>query len=67
MVLVVPVWISALGALWAGASRSSSDTGTLYVNLGVLGISIASVLMLQHRRIAALERRLESSGSQLTQ
>jgi hypothetical protein len=34
--------------------------GTVYVGLGGLGVSIANVLMLQHRRIAELERKLES-------
>ena len=57
---VVPVWVFALGALWLGTSRSGSDIGTLYVGLGALGVCIANVLMLQHRRIAALERTLES-------
>lgn len=56
---VVPVWVFALGALWLGTSRSGSDIGTLYVGLGALGVCIANVLMLQHRRIAALERKLE--------
>ena len=59
-IFVVPVWLFALGALWVGTSRSGSDIGTLYVGLGALGVCIANVLMLLHRRIAALERRLES-------
>lgn len=58
VVFVVPVWVLALGALWVGASRSGSDLGSLYVGLGALGVCVANVLMLQHRRIAALERRL---------
>ena len=57
-IFVVPVWIVALAGLWAGVSRGASDLGTLYVGLGVLGVCIANVLMLQHRRIAELERRL---------
>jgi hypothetical protein len=59
-IFVVPVWIFALGAVWVGISRNGSDIGTLYVGLGALGICIANVLMLQHRRIAELERRLQS-------
>lgn len=63
---VVPVWVFALGALWLGTSRSGGDIGTLYVGLGALGVCIANVLMLQHRRIAALERKIESlPGSSL--
>jgi hypothetical protein len=50
VIFVVPVWIFALGALWAGVARSGSDVGTLYVGLGGLGVCIANVLMLQHRR-----------------
>jgi hypothetical protein len=60
-IFVVPVWVFALAALWLGISRNGSDMGTLYVGLGVLGVSIANVLMLQHRRIAELERRLSVS------
>ena len=58
-VFVVPVWIFALGALWVGATRSGSDFGSLYFGLAALGISVANVLMLLHRRIAELERRLD--------
>jgi len=57
-VFVVPVWIFSLAALWMGASRGGSDIATLYVGLGVLGVCVANVLMLQHRRIAELERKL---------
>jgi hypothetical protein len=57
---VVPVWIFALSSLWLGVSRGGSDIGTLYVGLGALGVCIANVLMLQHRRITELERRLAS-------
>lgn len=60
-IFVVPVWIFALGALWVGVSRGGGDIGTLYVGLGALGVCIANVLMLQHRRIAALERRVGSA------
>lgn len=57
-IFVLPVWVFALGALWLGISRSGSDIGTLYAGLGALGVCIANVLVLQHRRIAELERRL---------
>lgn len=60
-IVVAPVWLFALGALWVGVSRGGTDIGTLDVGLGVLGICVANVLMFQHRRIAALERLLESS------
>jgi hypothetical protein len=62
-IFVGPVWIFALGALWLGVSRSGTDMGTLYVGLGGLGVCIANVLMLQHRRISELERRLESMSN----
>ena len=57
---VFPVWVFALAAIWVGVWRIGSDLGTLYVGLGGLGVSIANVLMLQHRRIAELERKLDS-------
>ena len=57
-IFVVPVWVFALVALWLGISRNGGDIGTLYVGLGALGVCVANVLMLQHRRIAELERRL---------
>jgi hypothetical protein len=59
-IFVLPVWVFALGALWLGAARNGSDIGTLYFGLGGLGICIANVLMLQHRRIAELERHIAS-------
>jgi hypothetical protein len=59
-IFVLPVWIFALGALWLGVSRSGSDVGTLYVGLGAMGVSVANVLMLLHRRLAQLERQLPS-------
>jgi hypothetical protein len=59
-IFVAPVWIFALGAIWLGASRSGSDIGTVYVGLGGLGVCIANVLVLQHRRLSELERHLES-------
>lgn len=59
-VFVVPVWIFALGSIWLGASRSGSDIGSLYVGIGGLGVCIANVLMIQHRRISELERELKS-------
>lgn len=57
-IFIGPVWILALISLWLGISRSGSDVGALYVGLGGVGVCIANVLMLQHRRIADLERRL---------
>ena len=59
-IFVFPVWVFSLAALWVGVSRGGTDFGTLYVGLGGLGVCIANVLMLQHRRIAELERRLAS-------
>jgi hypothetical protein len=63
-VFVIPVWIFALGALWIGVLRNGSDLGTLYVGLGALGVCIANVLMIQHRRISDLERRLGSETAE---
>ena len=63
---VVPVWLFALAALGVGVSRGGTDIGTLYVGLGVLGVCIANVLMLQHRRIAELERRLAAPRPAIT-
>ncbi len=59
-IFVLPVWVFALAALWVGVARSGGDIGTLYVGLGALGVCVANALMLQHRRMAELERRLES-------
>ena len=59
-IFVVPVWIFALGAIWLGMSRGGGDIGTLYVGLGAMGVCIENVLMLQHRHIAELERRVAS-------
>jgi hypothetical protein len=59
-IFVVPVWVFALGALWLGVAQSGRDLGNLYVGLGGLGVCIANVLMLQHRRIRELERKVES-------
>lgn len=63
-IFIIPVWIFALGALGVGVARSGSDLGTLYVGLGALGVCIANVLMLLHRRIAALERLLDAAPGQ---
>lgn len=57
-IFVVPVWFLAFAALWAGISRNGSEIGTAYVGLGILGICVANVFMIQHRRIAELERSL---------
>lgn len=57
-IFVVPVWLLAFGSLWAGISRNGSEIGTVYVVLGILGVCVANVFMLQHRRIAELERSL---------
>lgn len=55
----VPIWVFALGALWIGASHPSHANSNLYVGLGGMGIVIVNALMLQHRRISELERKLE--------
>lgn len=57
-IFVVPVWLLAFAAIWAGISRNGSDVGTAYVVVGILGVCVANVFMLQHRRIAELERSL---------
>lgn len=54
----LPVWVFSLGALWIGASHSGQPSSILYVGLGGLGVSVANALMLQHRRISELERKL---------
>lgn len=54
----LPVWLISFGALGVGVAHGGGLAGTLYVGLGVLGVSTINALMFQHRRIAELERRL---------
>ena len=56
---LLPVWFFAFAALGVGVWRAGDTFGTLYVGLGVLGVCVANVLMVHHRRIAELERGLE--------
>ncbi len=63
--LYLPVWLFSLAALWLGVRDSGRPSSVLYVGLGVLGVTVANALMLQHRRISELERRLDPRpGSQ---
>jgi hypothetical protein len=58
-VILIAVWFFALAALSVGVWRGADPFGTLYVGLGVLGICVANVLMVQHRRLARLEHEFE--------
>ena len=65
-IVLAPVWFFALAALSIGVWRRAEMFGTLYVGLGVLGVCIANVLMVQHRRLRELERQLELLRTRLT-
>lgn len=58
-IFVVPVWLFGFAFFWVGMSRYDLDAGMLNICLGGLCVCIANVFMLQHRRIAELERRLQ--------
>lgn len=55
----LPVWLFSLSALVLGVRDIGRPTSVLYVGLGVLGVTVANALMMQHRRISELERRLD--------
>jgi hypothetical protein len=56
---LIPVWLFSLAALWLGVTGGSRESAILYVGLGCLGITVANALVIQHRRIRELERRLD--------
>jgi hypothetical protein len=53
---VIPVWVFAFGAIWL--SGSDPQNAKMYAGIGGLAIAVANALMIQHRRIAELERSL---------
>jgi len=55
---LIPVWLFSLAALWLGVTGANRESAVLYVGLGCLGITVANALVIQHRRIRELERRL---------
>lgn len=57
--LYLPVWLVSFSALWLGVRDGGRSSSVLYVGLGVLGVTVANGLMIQHRRISELERRLD--------
>jgi hypothetical protein len=55
----LPVWVFSLSALWLGVRDTARSSSVLYVGIGALGVTVANALMIQHRRISELERRLD--------